>query len=67
MDYVKSFIDKFSKTNLTIEFLTHPGYIDDYTKSITSYLNRDKELQILKTAKELGLFDDVELINYSEL
>ncbi len=67
LDCVKSFIDKFSKTNLTIEFLTHPGYIDDYTKSITSYLNRDKELQILKTAKELGLFDDVELINYSEL
>ena len=41
--------------------------VDEETKSITSYLNRDAELEILKQAKQDGLFDDVELISFSQL
>lgn len=67
IENLKSFIEKYSKTNLIIELLSHPGYIDEYTKTITSYLDRDKELNILKEAKNLGLFNDIELIDYSNL
>ena len=62
-NYIKSNINK----NSLIELVTHCGYIDDETKSITSYLNRDKELEILKQAKQNGLFNDVELISFSQL
>ena len=67
IDCLRSFIEKYSNTNLTIELLSHPGYIDDYTKTITSYLDRDKELNTLKQAKDEGLFDKIQLIDYSAL
>ena len=60
-------IQQLEQTDLTIELLSHPGYIDDYTKTITSYLDRDKELSTLKQAKEEGLFDKIQLIDYSAL
>ncbi len=67
IDCLRSFIEEYSNTDLTIELLSHPGYIDDYTKTITSYLDRDKELNTLKQAKDEGLFDKVQLIDYSAL
>ena len=67
IDCLRSFIEEYSNTDLTIELLSHPGYIDDYTKTITSYLDRDKELSALKQAKEEGLFDKIQLIDYSAL
>ena len=67
IDCLRSFIEKYSNTNLTIELLSHPGYIDDYTKTITSYLDRDKELNTLKQAKDEGLFDKIQLIDYAAL
>ena len=48
--------------------MVHPGYIDEHTKSLTSYnIERKKELEILKQAKENGLFNDIELISFKEL
>ena len=67
IDCLKNFIEEYSNTDLTIELLSHPGYIDDYTKTITSYLDRDKELNTLKQAKDEGLFDKIQLIDYSVL
>ena len=67
IDCLRSFVEEYSNTNLTIELLSHPGYIDDYTKTITSYLNRNKELSTLKQAKDEGIFDQIDLIDYSKL
>lgn len=67
IDYLRNFVEEYSNTNLIIELLSHPGYIDDYTKTITSYLDRDKELSTLKQAKEESLFDKIQLIDYSAL
>lgn len=64
---LEEMITKYQDKDITIELMTHPGYIDDYTKKITSYIGRDNELKILKEAKEKGLFDKIELINFKQL
>ena len=46
--------------------MTHPGLIDEYTKTVTSYLNREKELLVLKESKKLGLFEGIDLISFRE-
>lgn len=56
----------YKNTNNVIELITHSGYIDGYTKKITSYLDRDKELSVLKEAKESGMFEEVELITFNK-
>lgn len=63
---LKNMISKFHNENIVIEIMTHPGYVDEYTKSITSYVDRENELNVLHDAKSIGLFDDLELISYSE-
>lgn len=64
-------LDKFIKLNkdkdISVEIMSHPGYVDEYTKTITSYLGRENELKVLKMAKECGLFDEVNLISFGEL
>ena len=67
LENLKHMLNKYKNQNVTVEVMTHPGYIDDYTKTITSYLDRDKELNILKQAKYDGLFDNIELISFSKL
>ena len=47
--------------------MTHPGFIDEYTKSVTSYLNRESELNVLKESKKIGLFQEIELINFQQI
>ena len=64
---LKNIIQKYKATDSMVEIMSHPGYIDDYTKSVTSYLDRDKELTILKEAKDNGVFDGVELISFADL
>ena len=66
-NYLKTYIEENKNKNACFELATHSGYVDDETKSITSYLNRDKELEILKQAKQNGLFEGVELISFSQL
>lgn len=64
---LKNMISEHHDENITIELMTHPGYIDEYTKSITSYVDRDKELEILKEAKENKIFNKIDLINFKQL
>lgn len=64
---IKEIIEAYKDTNLTIELCTHSGYVDDYTKSVTSYVGRENELNVLRQAKAEGLFDGIELINFSNL
>ena len=61
---LQNFVNRYKNEEIVIELLSHPGYIDNYTKTITSYLDRDKELNTLKQAKDAGLFDNVELVDY---
>ena len=67
LDVLKMMVQKYLDENVTIELMTHPGYVDEYTKTLTSYLGRKNELQVIKQAKEDGLFDKIDLINFKQL
>jgi len=67
IEEMQRMIDKYKKEDVIIELMTHPGYIDEYTETITSYLGREKELRILKEAKDSKLFEGIELISYSQM
>lgn len=67
LDTIKNMLAKYENTDLVVELVTHSGYVDEYTKSVTSYLGREKELSVLKQAKEQGIFEGVELISFSEI
>lgn len=62
---IKEMVLKYKNKDIVVELMTHSGFVDEYTKSVTSYLNREEELKILKEAKGIGLFDGIELINFS--
>lgn len=66
IDNLKEMISKYNNKDIVVEIMTHPGYVDEYTKSITSYLGRENELNVLKEAKSIGLFNDIELISFSD-
>lgn len=67
IESLEEMVSKYCDENITVELMTHPGYVDDYTKGITSYIEREKELKVLKEAKESGIFDKIELINFKQL
>jgi len=67
IESLEEVIFKYHDKDIVVELMTHPGYVDDYTKDITSYIEREKELKVLKEAKEIGVFDKIELINYKQL
>lgn len=67
IEKLKEMLEEYKSQSVVVELLTHPGYIDEYTKSITSCLTRENELNVLKNAKLQGIFDNVELINFSDL
>ncbi len=61
-------ITQFLKTKKgTCELMTLPGYIDEFTISQTNYLGRELELKSLKKAFEDGVFDELELVNFSQI
>ena len=64
---LEKMISEYKAKDIVVELMTHPGYIDDYTRILTSYIERDKELQVLKEAKENGIFDKIELINFKQI
>lgn len=64
VEELKNILNQFKKTKKIIEILTHAGYIDEYTSKISSQDSRERELIALKQAKDLCVFDDVELIGY---
>jgi len=57
----------FWNKDISLEVLTHVGYLDDYTRNQTNYLRREDEIDVLKLAKEQGYFDDVELVNFDKI
>ena len=57
----------FWDKDVTLEILTHVGYIDDYTRTQTNYLYRENEIAVLKEAKEQGYFDGIDLISFKDL
>lgn len=66
IEKLKEMVEEYKGQNVIVELLTHPGYIDDYTKSITSCLTREEELRVLKEAKQQGIYSDIDLINFSK-
>lgn len=67
LEKLEGIIEKYKNTDLVVELVTHSGYVDDYTKSVTSYVGRENELNVLRSAKEKGLFEGIELISFSDL
>lgn len=67
VDSIRLMIERYKEKDIIVELMTHPGFIDEYTKSVTSYLNRESELNILKDSKKIGLFKEVELINFQQI
>ncbi len=67
MEEIQRMIDKYRKEDVIVELMTHPGYIDETTKKITSYLGREKELKVLKEAKDKNVFDGIQLISFNQL
>lgn len=64
---LEEMVIKYNDKDIVVELMTHPGYVDEYTRSLTSYTDRDNELQVLKEAKENGVFDKIELINFKQI
>ncbi len=65
---LESIINEYKDKDISMELMVHVGYMDEHTMSLTSYnTEREKELEILRQAKENGLFDDIELISFHEL
>ncbi len=70
IDYkeLENMLSLYKDKEISVELLTHSGYVDDYTMKITSHnIQREQELNILRKAKENGLFDQVKLISFKEL
>lgn len=65
---LEKMIANYKDKDISVELMTHAGFVDDYTISVTSYnIQRKTELDLLKQAKENGLFDKVELISFEQL
>ncbi len=67
IDSIKQMIEKYKNDYVVVELMTHPGLMDEYTKTVTSYLNREKELLVLKESKKLGLFEGIDLVSFQQL
>ncbi|MCL2382620.1 MAG: ChbG/HpnK family deacetylase [Oscillospiraceae bacterium] len=51
----------------SIEIMNHVGYIDEDTRSRTTYIDREDEIKELERLKEMGFYDEIELITFSDL
>ena len=67
VESIRYMVEIYNEKIVVVELMTHLGFKDKYTKSVTSYLNRESELNILKESKKIGLFKEVELINYQQI
>lgn len=67
VDSIRNMIETYKNENVVVELMTHADFIDEYTKLVTSYLNRESELNILKESKKMGMFEVVELINFQHI
>lgn len=67
IEELQSILNKYKDQDITAELLTHCGYMDDYTRSITTHQTREIELGVLREAFSQHVFDDIDLIDYSDL
>lgn len=67
VDELELLVKKYKDYDITVELLTHCGYMDDYTRSVTSHQTRETELNCLRQAFNNHLFDNIKLISYKEL
>ncbi|MCL2740321.1 MAG: ChbG/HpnK family deacetylase [Oscillospiraceae bacterium] len=51
----------------TLEIMCHVGFIDEETKSRTSYLTRETEIRELEKLKKQGFYDTFELVTFKDL
>jgi len=61
---IENIIKQYKTTNKIVEIVSHAGYIDEYTKSISSQDSRERELSALKKAKDLGIFNEIDLVGF---
>ena len=66
-DSLKTILNKYKDLDKTIELMCHVGYIDDYTRGITSYQAREIELSTLLNAAKNGAFNGIDLISFNAL
>ncbi len=64
---IREMILKYKDKNIIVELMTHPGFIDEYTKSVTSYIDRELEYNALMDSSKMGLFDEIELISFKQI
>jgi len=65
---LQKIIGEYKNKDISIDLMTHSGYVDEETPSLTGYyIERPLELELLIKAKKEGLFDDIEMISYGEL
>lgn len=57
----------FWNRDISLEILTHVGYLDEYTRSQTNYLKREDEIAVLREAKQKGYFDNIELVGFADI
>lgn len=57
----------FWNRDISLEILTHVGYLDEYTRSQTNYLKREDEIAVLREAKQQGYFDNIELVGFGDI
>lgn len=69
-DALKDILNKYKDSKCTLEIMTHPGFVDEDLKNISSYnINRKKELEVLTSdeIKKILINNDIKLINYKLL
>ena len=64
---LKQIVQFLKDKNGSCELMTLPGYVDEYTTTQTNYLGREQELLSLKKAFENGVFNDIELVDFSKI
>ena len=67
IENLKKVVSKYKNSDKVVEIITHPGWIDEHTKKITSYLGREEEMKVLENALSEKVFEGVELINFSQI
>ncbi len=67
VEELKMIANFFKDKNGSVEIMTVPGYVDEFTISQTNYLAREDELIALKTAFETGVWNDFKLCSFKDL
>ncbi len=64
---LKEIANFLKNKNGSCELMTVPGYVDEFTTTQTNYLGREQELLSLKEAFLDGVFDELELTDFTKI